>query len=101
MSAEDVSYRLNVTERVASVLQNVALILSTVQGTAPMHRDFGLPAELVDLPIPAAKARLTVAIKEALEEYEPRAALVGVRFGGDGVNGRLEPVVEVTISDAE
>lgn len=92
------AYRLNERNRTEAILQNVALILATAQGTAPMYRGFGLPLDALDLPHPAAKAKLAVAIKEAVEAYEPRAEIKTIRFDETDANdGRLRPILEVNI----
>lgn len=90
--------RLNESETVASVLQNIALILKTPKGSVPMYREFGLSQDFLDRPMPAAKASLRVAVKEAIERWEPRAEFVDVTFAGDASNpGELDPTVEVKI----
>ncbi len=100
VSAADLTHiRLNETDPVASVLQNVAVILATRQGTSPLWRDGGLPQNFVDKPIPVAKPMLLAEVKEAVEKYEPRATVVGVTFANDTATpGRLIPTVEVKIN---
>lgn len=100
VNAADLTHiRLNETDTVASVLQNVAIILATRQGTAPLWRDGGLPQNFVDKPIPVAKTMLLAEVKEAVEKYEPRATVVGVTFADDAATpGRLIPTVEVEIN---
>lgn len=94
--------KLNEPDTVASVLQNVAIILKTRQGTVPLYRGFGLPQEFIDRPIPVAKPMMYAEVKEAVEEYEPRARVVGMTFGEDAsVPGRLVPTVEVEIIDEQ
>ena len=89
---------LNETDHVRSVLQNIALLLATWQGTCPMYRGFGLPQRFVDRPIPAARAILYSEVKEALEIYEPRARLVRLEIAENpSAPGRLIPKVEVDI----
>ena len=96
------AYSLNEPERVKAILQNISLILATAQGTVPLYRDFGLPTDALDLPLPAAKAKLTVAIKEAVETYEPRAEIIRISFDETGgIAGRLCPILEVNIADEE
>lgn len=99
VSAVDLSaVRLNESETVASVLQNIAIILQTRQGTVPMYREFGLPMNFLDKPIPVAKPILYVEVKEAIEEFEPRAEVLDVTFEEDPSSpGRLIPTVEVEI----
>lgn len=89
---------LNETDPVKSVLQNVAIILATIQGTVPLYREFGIPRDMVDRPISVAKVIMTSRVKEAVERFEPRASVVSVRCQEDeGVPGRLVPTVEVEI----
>ena len=101
VSAADLkTLRINEADAVASVLQNVAVILSTGQRTSPMYRDFGLPQDFVDRPTPAAKVLLYASVKEAIEAYEPRAEVINVTFAEDpAVPGRLIPKVEVNINE--
>ena len=90
--------RLNETDTVSSVLQNIAIILSTRQGTCPLYRGFGLPQKFLDKPIPVAMPMMYSEIKEAVEEYEPRAEIVDITFEVDpSAPGRLIPTVEVNI----
>lgn len=92
--------RFNVTDTAQSVLQNVAIILATPKGTVPMYRDFGVDMSFLDLPIPAAKVRLISEIREAVETWEPRVTVTGVRFSEtDADKGVLVPIVEVEINE--
>lgn len=91
---------LNETDRVRSVLQNVSIILRTKKYTVPCYRQFGLTARLVDRPMGVVMPMLFAEIKEAVEEYEPRAEVVNISFGTDFTKpGVLYPVVEVNILD--
>ncbi|WP_050698007.1 GPW/gp25 family protein [Anaeromassilibacillus senegalensis] len=90
--------QINETDTVASILQNVAIILATRKGSVPLYRNFGLSQEFVDKPISVAKSMLYAEIKEAVEAYEPRAEIVNISFQEDAAAlGRLIPVVEVEI----
>ncbi|MBR2941849.1 MAG: GPW/gp25 family protein [Clostridia bacterium] len=100
VTAADLSagLQLNATDTKTSVLQNIAIILATRKGTVPLHRDLGLSQEFVDKPIPVARVLLCAEVKEAIEQYEPRAEVVGVTFQEDpAAPGRLIPTVEVEI----
>lgn len=101
VSATDLkNIRLNEQDTVSSVLQNIAVILSTRKGTVPLYRGFGLDQRSIDKPIPIAKTMLYVDVKEAVEEYEPRAEVVNVTFQEDpAIPGRLIPTVEVEINE--
>ena len=90
--------KFNVTDPVESVLRNIAVILSTPKGSVPMYRDFGISVDILDRPIPVAKAMMTADIKEAIEQWEPRVTFIGVDFMEDELNGRLIPMVEVEIN---
>lgn len=92
--------KLNEVDTARSVLQNVAMILATRQQTVPLYRSFGLPQKFVDKPIPAAKPLAIAEVKEAVEEFEPRATVLSVTFSEDTDNpGRLIPTVEVEIHE--
>lgn len=83
---------------VKSVLQNIAVILSTQQQSVPLYREFGLSMQFVDKPMPIAKALMTIEIEDAISKYEPRASVSNITFNEDISNpGRLNPIVEVEI----
>lgn len=99
VSAADLgNIRLNERETVNAVLQNIALILATPKGSAPFYRDFGLSWEHLDKPAPVAQAMMTGEVREAIEDWEPRARMVGISFEENPLEpGRLIPTVEVEI----
>lgn len=92
--------RFSETDAVASVLQNIAVILATPRGSVPLYREFGLPQDFVDKPIPVAKAMMVAPVREAIERWEPRASFVGLNFREDPA-GKLTAVVEVEINDEQ
>lgn len=101
VSEADLEYiRLDEHDTVSSVLRNVALILATPKGTVPMYRDFGLDREFLDMPVPEAENRMVAPIREAVEEWEPRATVKGINFSRskDG-SGRLIACVEIEIDE--
>ena len=89
--------KLNETDAVSSILQNVAIILSTWEGTVPLYRDFGISSEYMHKPIPVAKALLHAEIKEKVERYEPRVSVVGVTFAETSTG--LIPTLEVELHE--
>lgn len=101
VSAKDLSQiTLNETDHVASILQNVAIILKTWQGSSPLYRNFGLRGQFVDKPIPVAMPLIIAEVTEAVSTYETRASVASVSFETDKDNpGKLIPTVEVEISD--
>lgn len=89
---------LNETDTIASILQNIAVILATPKGTVPMYRDFGVDMDFLDLPLPEAEIRMVAPVREAVERWEPRAKVLQVTCVQDGINGKLIPTVEVEIN---
>lgn len=85
---------------VEEVLQNVRTILSTVKYSVPLDREFGISGTAVDLPMPQAKAVLSVEIFTAVKRYEPRAIIQSINFTGEET-GKLVPTLEVRIVGSE
>lgn len=86
------------SDLVKSVVQNIALLLNTKKGTVPMYREFGLPMEFIDKPIDVAETMAALEISEAIEEFEPRAALKDLTISKTK-EGRMAVIVEVTINE--
>ena len=84
---------------IEEILQNVRMIIGTIQGTATMYREFGIE-DLIDVPINVAEARLTATIAENISKYEPRARLLSVEYENDeeGLNPRV--VIEIVGTSA-
>jgi len=84
---------------VEEVLQNVAVILATPEGTQPLDRPLGVPGLPLDDPRPAAAQQLKVDIAEEVERREPRATVDRVSFsaGDPPTGGKLVPQVHLTI----
>lgn len=99
VSAQDLdSIKLAQSDTVAAVLQNIAIILSTRQQSVPLARDFGLPMQFLDKPIPVARALMIAEIQEAILKFEPRATLLDISFEIDeSAPSKLIPTVEVEI----
>ena len=86
-------------DSVEAILQNVAIILATKQGDVPMKRDFGMPSEMIDAPLPVAETILIAQCKECVEKYESRVTVMGVSVSRDESNPSvLIPTVEVEIN---
>ncbi|MCD8139333.1 MAG: GPW/gp25 family protein [Planctomycetaceae bacterium] len=69
---------------IRDVYQCVQTILATRVGTVFFDRDFGVDADLVDLPILAARQRLRAEVVEKLRMYEPRIRVLEVDFVDPG-----------------
>lgn len=85
----------------ARIMQRVRTILSTVKGTVPLDREFGVDAAPIDTPLPGAMALLTSSIAAAIEAHEPMVKVLSVYFKDDGLpgDGRLTPVVRMKIKE--
>lgn len=98
VSVEDTAISLGETDRVKSILQNVAIILRTRRGTCPLHRDFGISQDYLHKPTTVAKAMMYAEIRDAVEAFEPRCNVVSVSFADTGsAADALIPIVEVEI----
>ena len=84
--------------KIEEILQNVRTILSTVKGSVPLDREFGVDASYLDAPTPVAKAMLSSEILQAIRKYEPRVEITKIEFEGD-LNGTLRPRIEVKINE--
>ena len=83
---------------VAEILQNLRTIITTTKYSVPLDRDLGVDAEMLDLPINVAQAKLQSEMITAIKKYEPRVEITSISFTGteDGV---LVPKVQVRIKD--
>ena len=78
-----------------AIIQNIAIILDTIQNSCPMFRGLGLPGELYGRPLPAVENMLVGYIYDQIEEYEPRAVISEVTFEKDDINGKLIPIIYI------
>ena len=99
VNAADLTHiRFNETDMLSSVLQNIAVILSTPKGSVPQYREFGLTTTMLDKPTPVAKMMMRAEVREAIEKWEPRAQFVSMTFDERITQpGTLWPAVEVEI----
>lgn len=89
---------------VEEILQNCRTIISTLVGTVPLNRGFGVTWDHLDKPLPIARARMREAVIDAIHEHEPRAVVRSVRFDeniDDVMEGIIRPRVVVTIGEDE
>lgn len=88
---------LNETEE----LQHIALCLCTLYrtpiGSVALDRDFGLDWSFLDLPIPAAKARLEGELVQKTAKYEPRVRVREILWEYAGRDGEMKPKVVLEI----
>jgi hypothetical protein len=99
ISAEDLStVKLNEEEHTAAVLQEIAVLLSTRQGSIPLYRNYGLPMRFLDMPVNVAEPVMIAEVTEAMQEFVSAAELLRVVSIYDKNNpARMMPSVEVRI----
>ncbi len=86
----------------AEIIQNVKTILSTIKGTVPLDRAFGVDWFFVDMPTPAAQAAFTAEIVTEIEKQEPRVKVIRVLWAADplaAMDGKLLPTVQIKIKE--
>ena len=94
------SFSLCENSEVASILQNIALLIGTRRGTVPMYREYGMPMEFLDKPLNAAQTLAAREVIEAVEQFEPRAKVKNVAVA-TRETGKLTIEVEVDIIEQE
>lgn len=82
---------------VVEILQNVYTILSTLQFSVPLYREFGTSAAYLDDPHAVARMKHTREVMEIIEMYEPRVFVVEVLYYSEEVDGRIFPAVKVRL----
>lgn len=80
----------------SEILQNVRTILTTVKGTIPLDREFGIDDRIIDMPMHIAQAKLSNEIFQAIKRYEPRVTIGNISFTAS-LDGRLIPKVVISI----
>ena len=81
------------------IIQNVRTLLTTHKGSVPMDRVLGISADILDLPIGAAQAKLSAEIVGAVNQYEPRALVQQILYEGSEQSGILRVKVRVAIHE--
>lgn len=84
------------TSELEEIFQNVRTIVTTVKGTVPLDREFGISANILDAPM-NQQSRLIGEIAEAIEKFEPRARLRRIEFTGNE-SGELNPTLTLEIN---
>lgn len=80
----------------AEVVQNVRMIITTVRGTVPLFRDFGLDSTIIDSPTLMAQAKISTEIIRQVRKYEPRAKITSLKYDVPEI-GHLRPIVTVAV----
>lgn len=84
------------------ILQNIKFILTTIIGSVPLDRRFGMNAVFLDRPTEMAKAMFASDVYEKIHQYEPRATVLEINYeerkSGDTSEGRVYAAVKVDIN---
>ena len=78
----------------AELDRQLALLLSTREGTMPLDRAFGLNMDFVDMPPEAAKSLYTAEVTEKVSKFIPEVRVQEVTWTGN--TGKLFPKVVIT-----
>jgi len=104
VSATDLqNINLKEEDEIKEILRNVAVILATPKGSVPMYRSFGLDMSFLDKPMNVAKNMAVIPVREAIEEWEPRAEYKDMTIMPDPSNpGKLtfSVVVEIKVGES-
>lgn len=86
---------------IEEVIQNVRTICSTIVGTVPLDRDFGMSVDMLDRPISIAQALFQSEVIRALARYEPRAHFLSIEYLNDAdvAQGITKPKIKIEIEE--
>lgn len=86
--------------RLQEIMQDIYILLNTVQGEVPYYREFGIDSSYLHKPIMTAKTMYAAAITEAVEKFVPGVSVQQVRFSNESASpSTLVPILEVNISE--
>lgn len=88
---------------IVEIIQAVKTIISTIKGSVPLDRDFGIDSDFIDNPTPMAQMQLRVSIIDAISKYEPRAIVKSIEYKQDSnaLEGILKPIVTIEIESTD
>ena len=61
-------------------LENLIFLCSTIEGTCPGDREFGLSSDILDNDIESAQTEYVMSLTEKMEKYTPLLELVDIQF---------------------
>ncbi|MEK4247093.1 GPW/gp25 family protein [Psychrobacillus sp. FSL K6-2684] len=79
------------------ILRNIRVILTTLTGSVPYDREFGISVDVLDMPINEAKDFYIMECVTKVRKYEPRAKVKTISFTNDAKEGILIPKVVLSI----
>lgn len=84
-------------EIIKSYQEQISTLCSTIAGTIPLDRDFGIDSACLSKPPDVATALLSVEIMEKVEKYIPQLIVNSVEFSSD--DGTLTPIIKVCYNE--
>lgn len=82
------------------IIQNVQMIVSTMRGTVPLDRAFGIDTRWLDEPTNVVQARAVGEITSAVNKQEPRARVQKVFFTGE-LDGSTNITVRIEVVESK
>ena len=78
--------------------EQLTVLCSTIAGTIPLDREFGIDATCLSQSVEVAEALLSVEIMEKVEKYIPELVVNSVDFEYM-IDGKLTPIISVGYND--
>ena len=88
---------MNETEELRRIANCLNILYRTPVESVALDRDFGLDWSFLDLPLPAAKARLEAELIQKTMKYEPRVRVSEIFWEYAGRDGKMKPKVVLEI----
>ena len=87
---------------IEEILQNVAVLITTVRGSVVLDRSLGIDARFIDEPSPRGMMKASIFLLETIQDYESRVHVQKIDFEPNldaALDGKLYPRVVVRILD--
>lgn len=99
----DISSQIKLTddtdeEVINKYQEQLTVLCSTIAGTVPLDREFGIDAACLSQSAEVAEALLSVEIMEKVEKYIPKLVVNSVDFEYT-TDGKLTPIISVGYND--
>lgn len=88
-----VSFAYLSASEIQKIQRSAETLLSTVSGTMPMDREFGLNCDFLDYPIDTAANMYALEVAEKVRKYIPEASVLETKFDLDRAAGIIYPTV--------
>lgn len=84
-----------------NILKCLKTLYTTVEGTQPLDREFGLKRDFLGQPIPIAQNLYMIEVIEKTEKYEQRVQVSEVEFEIDAEDGKMIPIIRLEQREEE